>query len=361
MADISEIPCGGCNFVCPRTLSEYGGVACMKCDAAAIFRCSACRELFCGPCAYGAAPPGDALPAACSLMEASGHDWDAALAQVMSADYAPAPAQAHQLQQEDGNGAAIPPCPPAGPLFPPSSSHQLQHEDEDDDMNETNVGNLRHYHIDWSMRTEGWDGESGGHDFKRIDATGTLVFTAECYEEDTEVDTKVGTIRLTQYRMGYMADHCSPGLVHQIFDTTQEGLDAYEAVVRPLRDEFAESMQGDVQIVERVVVDRAHRGYGLALFMLEAADTVINGCMSAQILKPFPLQFERRGETYGFAPPPPPGTAEHAQAEKAALAKVTAHYEKLGFEEHDGSGFFLRWSGYRSPPLAQAMGTVPYY
>lgn len=63
-------------------------------------------------------------------------------------------------------------------------------------------------------------------------------------------------------------------------------------MVNPLKQEFDETTIGDLLVIERVVVDAAHRGHGLALFMIEAADSVINGNMSACIVKPFPLQFE---------------------------------------------------------------------
>jgi hypothetical protein len=94
-------------------------------------------------------------------------------------------------------------------------------------------------------------------------------------------------------------------------DTSRGGEDIYRAWCSwrdgEDGDSFDGTMEGDLQVVERFTVEPAHRRHGLGLFMLEAADNVINGHMSMQVLKPFPLQFERSslaaGNNYGF-----PGT-----------------------------------------------------
>jgi len=120
--------------------------------------------------------------------------------------------------------------------------------------------------------------------------------------------------------------------------------------------------QGGLRLFERMVVALAHRGHGLGLFIIEAADTVINGHMSAQIVKPFPLQFEsnagfgfpaQTSESYGF--PDPPGETEGLEtAFLDAQAKICSYYARLGFQKH-GNQFMLRWNGYKNPPLRQAM------
>jgi hypothetical protein len=224
------------------------------------------------------------------------------------------------------------------------------------------IGNLDHYHIDWSIRTEGSDPEHGGHDFKRSRVTGKLVFTtpsklvfsAEALEEECETEV-AGSICMTQYRMHYM---CNNGInKFQIFDETQEGMEVYQSVVEGLEDSCDDVAQGDIQVIERVVTDPAHRGHGLGLFMIEAADTVINGHMSAQILKPFPLQFERSGtkkDYYGFPEPPGGPTEEREAALAAAQAKIGAHYGRLGFKRVGETGFMLRWNGFQQPSLDQA-------
>ena len=39
------------------------------------------------------------------------------------------------------------------------------------------VGDLSHYHVDWSMQTCGEDYHMGGYDFKRSNVKGKLMFT----------------------------------------------------------------------------------------------------------------------------------------------------------------------------------------
>ena len=209
------------------------------------------------------------------------------------------------------------------------------------------LGVLSNYHIEWSMRTEGEDYYYGGHDFKRSIVTGKLVFGNGCDDKDEE---EAGLIFVTQYRMHYMGNNGINKAI--IFDETQEGMDLYQAVIADADDGFEEEFQGDLQVVERMLVYPAHRGHGLGLFMLEAADNVINGHMSLQVLKPYPLQFERDDKDYGF-PTPPGGGRE--KAVKAACAKITAYYGRLGFAAKGQTGYMLRWNGFQLPSLSQAM------
>lgn len=131
---------------------------------------------------------------------------------------------------------------------------------------------------------------------------------------------------------------------------------------------------GDLQVINRVVVDPAHRGHELGLFMIEAADAVVNSHMSAHIIKPFLLQFEQRdscsydfpeppGKTEGFAvsvaPHPAREAAKLARQEQATLhtgkTKIRAHYAKLGFKMHGSTEYMLQWNGFRRPSLDEAM------
>ena len=186
------------------------------------------------------------------------------------------------------------------------------------------VGNLDRYSIEWSMRTDGAD----TYLLARTEVKGKLVFSVEPDNGDAETEVEVGSITATQYRMHHICNTCG-GIQRMfgLFDETQEGMDLYVAVVKSWEDGFAEEMQGDLQLINRMVVDPAHRGHGLGLFMLEAADVVVNGHMSAQIMKPFPLQFEAHSHynnygrnNYGF--PEPPGKTHPAR--EAAFADADA-------------------------------------
>ena len=127
------------------------------------------------------------------------------------------------------------------------------------------IGDLKHYHIEWSTRTYGLDSEHGGHDFKRSNVTGQLVFVEDpCKHHGASV---VGSISITQYRMHYMNDYGISMI--EVFDETQDAMEMYEAVLDDERDGYNyEMMQGDVQVVQRIEVDPAHRGHGLGLFVL---------------------------------------------------------------------------------------------
>ena len=220
-------------------------------------------------------------------------------------------------------------------------------------VNPKAVGDLSHYRVDWSMQTCGEDYHMGGYDFKRSNVKGKLMFTysEDGYEED---GTQVGFIEVTQYRMGYIENNHvdKPTL----FDETQEAHELYERIVKKQEDELLEG--GDLQLVNRMEVDPAHRGHGLGLFMIEAADHVLNGHMSSQVIKPFPLQFE--GGDFGFPPPPAEAGEERRRALAAARAKISAYYDRIGFTQVDGTEFMHRSNIYQSPPLRVAMDTVKY-
>jgi len=62
--------------------------------------------------------------------------------------------------------------------------------------------------------------------------------------------------------------------------------------VRDLDEGFTGEGQGDEQVIKRMVVNASNRGHRLGLFTIEAANEVVNGNLSVQIVKPFPLQFE---------------------------------------------------------------------
>lgn len=158
----------------------------------------------------------------------------------------------------------------------------------------------------------------------------------------------------------------------EVFDETEEGMELFEAVVR--RDlDFDEELEGDMLEIGWVVVDPANRRHGLGLFMIEAADTVFNGAQATCVLKPFPLQFEDcvnhrgplyRTESYGFATPTMQDSkagvtlpnASRDAALKVARDKLWEYHGRLGFRAWRDTQYMLRWSGYTSPSLKQAMG-----
>jgi hypothetical protein len=93
----------------------------------------------------------------------------------------------------------------------------------------------------------------GGHDFKRSNVTGQLVFVEDpCEHHGASV---VGSISITQYRMHYMG-HNGISMIEG-FDETHNAMQMYEAVLDDERDRDdynCEVMQGDVQVVQRIEV-----------------------------------------------------------------------------------------------------------
>lgn len=207
------------------------------------------------------------------------------------------------------------------------------------------TGDLSDYHINWSICTYGTDYHMDGHDFKRSNMTGELMFNGE--PPDVE-GTQVGFIAVTQYRMRYIADN---GInMREVFDEDDDAYNVYEAIASRWDDLCFEADEdtsaSDLQLVERVTVDPAHRGHGLGLFMIEAANKVLNGHLSAQVIHPFPLQYEH-GEP-------------HDEAFAPSIAKLRNHYGRLGFELVQNTEFMLRWNGaHGQPSLDQAMPARP--
>lgn len=220
------------------------------------------------------------------------------------------------------------------------------------------VGNLDNYSIEWSMQTSSFSEHSRAHDFCRTAVKGKLIFSGGGEGDETEV----GSMSATQYRMHYMGNRFIDKF--EVFDETSEGGELYTEVVRDLDEGCTDEGQGDVQVIERMVVDPAHRGHRLGLFMIEAANEVINGHMSVQIVNPFPLQFETDAAKQlwgrcGF--PEPPGETEgdaHPGRQAAftdARARLSTYYARLGFKTQGTTQFMLRWNGCQNPPLDQAM------
>lgn len=113
--------------------------------------------------------------------------------------------------------------------------------------------------------------------------------------------------------------------------------------------DLEEMLGNDILYVREMYVDHSFRGVGLGLFMLNAADKVINSRTSITVLKPTPLQFlphwERPFEPdttltlrtpgdgvlpHYLEPPPPPvpvpatDTAEAVTAIDATVAEADA-------------------------------------
>lgn len=124
---------------------------------------------------------------------------------------------------------------------------------------------LADYKIEWRARTGGYDWHMGGLDFKRMVMTGSLMFHGET----------VGVIECVRINRGWITNHYGDdGSLFDVFDETAEWEEMY-AVAKQLSDDTDwETEQGELLIVDRIIIDAAHRGHNLGLFLIEAADSV---------------------------------------------------------------------------------------
>ncbi|KAF0694326.1 hypothetical protein As57867_014724, partial [Aphanomyces stellatus] len=111
-------------------------------------------------------------------------------------------------------------------------------------------------------------------------------------------------------------------------------------------------VQGDVLFVEEIKLAYAFRKCGLGLFLLDQADTVLNGYMSLCLLMPCPLQFLAPNMNMPWRDydeemmPPQIAAAKAAHKAKfdSARTKIENRFKRLGFGrlELDTSKFLIR-------------------
>jgi GNAT superfamily N-acetyltransferase len=139
--------------------------------------------------------------------------------------------------------------------------------------------------------------------------------------------------------------------VFDVLDTYSETIDYFEALYGSESPEIKERigrlldedafMGSNVLIVDRLEILPKYRGRSIGLFVMR--ELIARFSMGAVIvaIKPFPLQFEGAG-------PDDPAWRGRMQLgelignERAATAKLRAHYSKLGFILLRGTPFMVR-------------------
>jgi GNAT superfamily N-acetyltransferase len=192
---------------------------------------------------------------------------------------------------------------------------------------------ISHYSIDWTAKTQGEDYHLGGFDFKRLHYKASLRFTVN---EETQEDVEVGTMTCVKLNLHWIGNN---GFEERdVLDEEGSWFEIRAALKKLRKDEATNA----ALIIERMTIAEEHRGHGLGLFLIEAADSVVNGGMSLCFVKPFPLQYEELGADQGLFP--------------AAENKLRAYYARLGFDAApDGSKWMVRWNGAVHPSLETAM------
>ena len=111
-----------------------------------------------------------------------------------------------------------------------------------------------------------------------------------------------------------------------------------------------EILQGSIVYVEKIVVHKEYRGFGLGIFMLDSAVNVINSSMSLTLINPFPLQYEDVSFHDKMRPHDYP---EKGLSFEADGKKIADYYKKLGFKRI-GECMLGFWNGYVAPGILKA-------
>ena len=201
-----------------------------------------------------------------------------------------------------------------------------------------NYDQYESYCIDWSSRTE-WESHSTleGPDFDRTVWTGKLMLR-NLETEMEEDEMQVGRIVAT-----WVDKHTVHGVdLHELLDETAE----LQELIPLLETIEGEDIgQGTMLYINRIVIDREHRGKGLALWLIAAADKLLNDHMSLSVICPHPLN--DNGTV--------PWDADDAVV-VAGRAKLAAYYGRLGFKPWaESSDLLVRWNGSDVPQHRAAM------
>ena len=112
-----------------------------------------------------------------------------------------------------------------------------------------------------------------------------------------------------------------------------------------------EILQGSKVYVDKIIVYKEYRGFGLGLFLLDSAVKVINDHMSLTLINPYPLQYEDITiQDDDSRPHEYPGKGTSLKADRQ---KISDYYRKLGFERI-GKNMMGLWNGYITPKLLSA-------
>lgn len=125
---------------------------------------------------------------------------------------------------------------------------------------------LQNYEIEWAASTNGEDAHLGGLDLKRMAVTGTLIYEESCGEKRR---LEVGVIKCVRLNCHWVGNN--GWNLKEVMSETQS-LQKMSEIWFEHSDE--EKTAGDLLVIDLVRIHPAHRGHGLGLFLIEAADSV---------------------------------------------------------------------------------------
>ncbi len=206
---------------------------------------------------------------------------------------------------------------------------------------------LQGYHIDWVLRTCEEDSDIGGYDFKRTEVKGFLKFNPADDILDFEERT-VGVIEIVKYHLHYIGNHAGGRNALRDLMEMEDDDDILDTILLDFR--LKKETMGDLIIIEKVEIEENHRGKYLGLWLVEAADAVINSYMSLCVLYPRPL-YKRNMMAWSI---------EEKRLQESEFRKgkekLQRYFSRLGFKSH-GRDFMIRWNGYVHPSLDNALSS----
>ena len=229
------------------------------------------------------------------------------------------------------------------------------------------------YVIRWTMEQNLGDGEDeNGMDIYVNHYKGTLIQNYESNEsgsddgkiidEEGRIERVAGYItcwKINRHNIG----NCGLGSFFEVLDPITEELSDVGILLDSLensddKDNFinevgdsCEIIQGAVVYVDKIIVYKEYRGFGLGLFLLDSVVKVINEHMSLTLINPFPLQYE--DITIQDDESRPHEYPDKGTSLKADKQKISNYYRKLGFNRI-GANMMGVWNGYITPKLLSA-------
>ena len=107
-----------------------------------------------------------------------------------------------------------------------------------------------------------------------------------------------------------------------------------------------EPYSDDLVIIDRVKIEEPYRGRGIGLLAVRHALEIYGHHLGVAALIPFPLQFGGSNDPEFELPP---GVTDKEQARDSALAKLRAHWSRLGFRQFDNTEINIRGMSRRLP------------
>ena len=185
----------------------------------------------------------------------------------------------------------------------------------------------------------------------------TKILAAEMEDRGMNLSHECDEISCELERVAHLVTNMRTG---ENLEDEDDVVDLDTKIVLKMDDNFVNDVgsmskitKGDILYVNKIEIDKAYRGMGLGLYLLDAAERQINSPLSLTLLIPFPLMYTGAGSE-------PNVDSSKLQAEKRRLAK---YYALLGFKElgwvGTNSWFMGKWNGFYQPERTRIENVCP--